>query len=106
MENSPFTISEIQISYNPLLPVSKKPRISSSVDAQEVFRQVFDENLLNIKEEAAVLYLNRGNRVVGAYKVSSGGITGTIVDTRLILGIALKALACNIMLAHTHPSGE
>lgn len=61
---------------------------------------------MNIKEEAVVLFLNRGNRVLGGYKVSSGGITGTIVDIRIILAIALKCLASGIILAHTHPSGE
>ena len=38
--------------------------------------------------------------------MSSGGISGTIVDIRLILGVALKCLASGIILAHTHPSGE
>ena len=61
---------------------------------------------MNIKEEAVVLFLNRGNRVLGGYKVSSGGITGTVVDIRIILAIALKCLASGMILAHTHPSGE
>ena len=53
-----------------------------------------------------MLFLNRGNRVLGGYKISSGGITGTVVDIRIILAIALKCLASGIILAHTHPSGE
>jgi DNA repair protein RadC len=39
-------------------------------------------------------------------KVSSGGITGTIVDQRIVLGTALKAAATAIILAHNHPSGN
>ncbi len=80
--------------------------INSSNDAYDCFLEIFEPTVMNIKEEAAVLYLNRGGRVIGAYKLSSGGITGTIVDVRLILAIALKSLACSIILAHTHPSGE
>jgi DNA repair protein RadC len=39
-------------------------------------------------------------------KVSSGGLTGTIVDVRIVLGTALKAAATSIILAHNHPSGN
>jgi DNA repair protein RadC len=44
--------------------------------------------------------------VIGGYKLSSGGITGTVVDIRIILGMALKCLASGFIIAHTHPSGE
>jgi hypothetical protein len=40
---------------------------------------LLDDNAMNIKEEAAVLFLNRGNRVIGGYKISVGGITGTVI---------------------------
>jgi DNA repair protein RadC len=61
---------------------------------------------MNIKQEAAVLFLNRGNRLIGGYKISVGGITGTAVDIRIILAIALKYFATGIIIVHTHPSGE
>jgi DNA repair protein RadC len=67
---------------------------------------LLDEHTMNIKEESAVLFLNRGNRVIGGYKISVGGITGTIVDIRIILRIAPKCFATGIIIAHTHPSGE
>src|SRR5665213_2364370 len=50
--------------------------------------------------------LHTSKRVIGGYKMSSGGITGTVVDIRIILGMALKCLASGILIAHTHPSGE
>jgi DNA repair protein RadC len=53
-----------------------------------------------------VLYLNRANRVIGSYQLSKGGITGTIVDVRLILSVALKTLATGLILARNHPSGN
>ena len=62
--------------------------------------------LMTIKEECFALFLNRNNRIFGSYKISSGGITGTVVDIRLILSIALKSLSTGLILAHNHPSGN
>jgi DNA repair protein RadC len=44
--------------------------------------------------------------VLGGHLCSTGGLTGTVADIRLILGIALKACACNIIISHNHPSGN
>lgn len=99
-------LSEINITYNPKITPTDRPKVTSPEDAYHYFLELLGKTNLNIKEEAAVLFLNRGNRVIGAYKLSTGGITSTVVDIRIILGIALKCLACGIMLAHTHPSGE
>jgi len=100
------TLSEIQIKYNPKVSAFDRPQIKSSQDAFIQFMLFLDSQQFYIKEEAAVLYLNRANRVIGGYKLSMGGITGTIVDIRIILGVALKSLSCGIIIAHTHPSGE
>jgi DNA repair protein RadC len=53
-----------------------------------------------------VLLLNRANRVTGVYEVSTGGITGTVADPRLILAAAIKSLSVSIILAHNHSSGN
>jgi DNA repair protein RadC len=99
MQEPLFNISEIEIRYNPKIPALQRACITSPEEAYHQFILLFDMNLINIKEEAVVLYSNRRNRVVGAYKISSGGITGTVVDIRLILGIALKCLATGIISA-------
>ena len=52
------------------------------------------------------MLLNRANKVLGIYEVSTGGMTGTVADPKLIFVAALKAGACNIMLVHNHPSGN
>ncbi len=57
-------------------------------------------------EEFKILLLNRANRLIGYYSVSSGGISGTIADPRVIFAAALKACAVEIILAHNHPSGN
>ena len=99
-------VSEIKISYKPTVAPSNQAKIKCSQDAYLQIKPFFDPKLMNIKEEAVALFLSRSNRIKGGFKVSSGGITGTVVDISLILGIALKCLAKGIVLAHTHPSGE
>ncbi len=106
MKKLAFILSEIELRYNPKVPAIKKPKIKCSGDAHNQFLELLDQTQFNIKEEAAVLFLNRSKRVIGGYKLSSGGITGTVVDIRIILGMALKCLASGILIAHTHPSGE
>jgi DNA repair protein RadC len=44
--------------------------------------------------------------VLGIYEVSTGGITGTVADPRLIFAAALKANACAMIISHNHPSGN
>lgn len=57
-------------------------------------------------EVFAVLFLNRANKVNHFEIVSSGGITGTVADPRVILRKALEQDAVNIILCHNHPSGS
>ncbi len=99
-------VAEIKISYTHKAKNVDRPKIKCSKDAYMHIRQFFNPSLLNIKEEAVVLYLNQSNRVIGGFKVSSGGISSTVVDIALILGVAVKCLARALVLAHTHPSGE
>ncbi len=58
------------------------------------------------KEIFAVLFLNRANRVIALETVSEGGITGTVVDIRIILKKAVLHDAVSIVLCHNHPSGN
>jgi DNA repair protein RadC len=53
-----------------------------------------------------VLLLNRANRVLGCLKLSKGGLTGTVVDLRILHGTAFKAMASGIIIAHNHPSNN
>lgn len=57
-------------------------------------------------EESHVLLLNHQLCVVGAKLISRGGITGTVVDIRMVLKEALLANATRIALCHNHPSGS
>jgi DNA repair protein RadC len=56
-------------------------------------------------EEFWILYLNNSNKVIHKSQLSKGGITGTLVDVRLVMKQALELGAVGIILAHNHPSG-
>ncbi|MBS1548932.1 MAG: DNA repair protein RadC [Bacteroidetes bacterium] len=57
-------------------------------------------------EEFWVIYVNHHNKIIGKEKISQGGISGTVVDVRLIFKRALEHLATGIFIAHNHPSGN
>lgn len=96
-------ITEIKISYNTKSKV--RPKIKSSESAYEILLNFWDKSTLELHEEFKVIYLNNSNEVLGIYPLSKGGITGTVVDIRLIFSVALKCNAVGIILAHNHPSG-
>lgn len=56
-------------------------------------------------EEFWILYLNNSNKVISKSQLSKGGITGTLVDVRLVFKTALETGATSLILCHNHPSG-
>ncbi|MEO1055211.1 MAG: DNA repair protein RadC [Bacteroidota bacterium] len=81
----------------------EKPLISSSEAAYDVVRPF----LLDLKhEEFWTIMLNRRNQVIKKQQVSSGGVSGTLVDPKIIFKNALDAVASSIILVHNHPSGN
>lgn len=99
-------VAEVELIYKSKVKASERPVIRSSYDTYNVLRQIWDQNKIEMLEEFKVLLLNRGNKVIGVYDVSSGGITGTVAAPRLILACAIKSLAVSIILSHNHPSGN
>lgn len=61
---------------------------------------------IDLYESFLVIYLNRRNKAIGVRQISTGGISGTVADVRLILQIALLLNATGIILSHNHPSGS
>ncbi|SFC14361.1 DNA repair protein RadC [Flagellimonas taeanensis] len=76
--------------------------ITSSKDAFELLCPLIGELP---HEEFWILYLNNSNKVIHKSQLSKGGITGTLVDVRLVMKQALELGAVGIILAHNHPSG-
>ncbi len=80
----------------------KVAKISSS---KSVF-ELLQPKLGDLKhEEFWIVYLNNSNKVLQTSQLSKGGITGTLVDVRLVMKEALEIGAIGLILAHNHPSG-
>lgn len=77
-------------------------KITSSRDVFELMHPYLGELP---HEEFWILYLNNSNKVLQKNQLSKGGITGTLVDVRLVLKTALEVGAVSLILVHNHPSG-
>ncbi|WP_281238806.1 RadC family protein [Flavobacterium praedii] len=57
-------------------------------------------------EEFWVLFLNNSNKILFKTQLSKGGMTGTMVDIRIVFKLAFEQNATSIILVHNHPSGK
>ena len=99
-----YRIAEIELVYKPNKMVGVK--IDSSEDVYKLMIQNWDSNRISLVEEFKILLLNRANHVLGIHTLSKGGLHGTIVDIKLLMGIVVKSAASGIILVHNHPSGQ
>ena len=99
------TLCEISINYQHRSKLSELPKVVTSKDAEEQFRALWSDKL-NYVEEMYIMLLNRANKILGYSKISLGGISGTVVDTRVVFQTALKANASYLILCHNHPSSS
>ena len=77
-------------------------KITSSKSAFEIMQPIIGDLL---HEEFWVLFLNNSNKVIYKSQLSKGGITGTVVDVRIIFKMAFEQNAVSLILCHNHPSG-
>ena len=80
-----------------------KNKVTSSKVVFEIMQPIIGELS---HEEFWVLFLNNSNKVISKSQLSKGGITGTIVDVRLVFKLALESGATGLILCHNHPSGS
>ncbi|KRD63959.1 hypothetical protein ASE40_01030 [Flavobacterium sp. Root935] len=78
-------------------------KISSSKAVFEIMQPIIGELP---HEEFWVLFLNNSNSVISKSQLSKGGITGTVVDVRLVFKLAMENGATGLILCHNHPSGN
>ena len=81
----------------------ERSKISSSSSVFELMQPLIGDLP---HEEFHIIYLNNSNKVIRKMQLSKGGITGTLVDVRLALRMALEIGATSIILCHNHPSGN
>lgn len=77
-------------------------KITSSKMIFEVMQPIIGELA---HEEFWIVYLNNSNKIISKSQLSKGGITGTLVDVRLVFKMALEMGATGLILCHNHPSG-
>jgi len=99
-------VAEIELIYKSKVKASERPKVTTSADAYHLFKQNWDVNKIEFVEQFKVLFLNRANKVLGIFELSTGGVTGTVADPKLVFTAAFKLNACNIILCHNHPSGN
>ncbi len=99
-------VSEIELVYRSKIKAADRPEVKTSLEVYNLLIQIWEMNKIELLEQFKILLLNQSNRVLGLVNISSGGITGTVADPRLIFSAALKAAACSIVLSHSHPSGN
>jgi DNA repair protein RadC len=99
-------IAEVELIYKTKIKASERPLVKTSKEAADLLKQIWNENKIDFVEQFKVLLLNRANKVLGVVELSSGGVTGTVADPKLIFVAALKANACSIIISHNHPSGN
>jgi DNA repair protein RadC len=97
-------LAEIQVCYS--TQNTQKEKINSVQTAYEFLLKSWNLGTLELQEEFKVLLLNRANNALGIYSLSKGGISGTIVDVRLLFAVALKCNASGVIICHNHPSGN
>lgn len=98
--------SEVELIYRTKIKASERPLIDSSYSAFKVALEAWDQDKIELLEQFKVLMLSNNNRVLGVYEMSSGGITGTVVDVRLLFAALLKSKSTACILVHNHPSGK
>ncbi|MCQ9641201.1 JAB domain-containing protein [Chryseobacterium sp. WG14] len=97
-------LMEISVTYN--TGNHKKIRINSHKEAYKLVIENWNLGTIEFQEECKVIMMNKGNFVLGIYNVSKGGIDSSVVDIRIILAVALKCNATQLILVHNHPSGN
>ena len=83
--------------------VLKKLKVNSS---HIVFEYMSDLMQDLPHEEFWVVLLDRANQVIDRINISKGGVSQTVVDSKIIFKLAVERLASAIILCHNHPSGN
>lgn len=82
---------------------TEKVRITCSNDTYQLMKP----ELMDLpKEEFWIILLNRANRLIKKEQISSGGVSGTVADPKIIFKAALEQYASSVILVHNHPSGN
>lgn len=99
-------LGEFSVEYKYHSNLKDRPKVTSSRNAYQIAKNVFDMKKIGLQEQIVVLYLNNSNVVIGCCNLHTGALTSVTVDIRHIIASALKLMATGILLFHNHPSGK
>ncbi|MBO6495545.1 MAG: JAB domain-containing protein [Roseivirga sp.] len=97
---------EVRLVYRNKTRANDRPKIDCAQSAYKILRAHWDNDEISLFEEAKVLFLDNQLRLMSISTVSKGGISGTVIDPRIVFATALKRRSSTIILSHNHPSGS
>lgn len=106
MKNNITNLGEVDVIYRYSDTLNNRPEIKTAEDALAILKQLYNSEKLGLQEQFVVVYLNRCNKVIGTSNLFIGGVSGTIVDMKILLSVGLKLMASGILVSHNHPSGN
>ena len=102
--NDLYNVSEVKLTYESNNKNKKKLKVNSSAKIYELMIKHWEQ--VEYRESFKILLLDRANQALGINTVSTGGLSDTTVDVRMILQGALLANSSGIVCCHNHPSGN
>lgn len=96
-------LAAIELSNRPITSLQGARTISSSADAFQLVRSKLS-NLIH--EEFWIMIMNRANKLISMQRISSGGVSGTVVDAKLVFLKLIQFSASSVIFVHNHPSGN
>jgi len=106
MKDESNSLCEIKVSYSIKVKKVDRKKINQSRDCYNILKDIYNSETVEMREDFYIICVNRSNEMIGYHKISSGGVSGTVVDARIIFSIAINSMASGIFLSHNHPSGQ
>lgn len=104
MIKSDQVIAEVKITYSHVVKPSDRISVTGSKDVYRYVKPLWED--IDYRESFAILLLSRNMKVLGLSWISLGGVSGTVVDSKIIFQAALKSHSSSLILLHNHPSGQ
>ena len=101
-----FSVSEVELIYRNKVNPTDRHKIRHSTNAYDILLSAWDMNKIEMVEQFYVLLLDRSQSCLGISNIFTGGVSGCLIDPKIVFATALKANASSIILAHNHPSGN
>lgn len=99
-------LGEVTVGYKYNSSLQNRPKITDVKMAHDIIMRMMDMDKIGLQEQIVVLYLNQANLVIGSSNAFTGGLTGSVVDIRIIVATALNLMATGVIISHNHPSSN